>query len=288
MGEKKGVKVIHVYDPAIVDYAQWQRWKQGSGIYIGTLEKSNSAFTPVEARKFDDADRRNAGILFDETVATSKGFRLRRIRYFDSETGKRFSFITDEFNLPPGLLAFLYKLRWDIEKTFDQIKNLFHEKKAWATSNASKIQQAAFITLAHNLTLLLEREIDETEGIEDTKTMERKQKRIAQVRKKIELDGGLFNPLLESIRRVTKRSAQFLRWLQVCLEHKTGWRCAMEQLRPLMNNYLMMEFSTALPHSPTSTHVNRAFGSISIRRLCFATFLTFPPSTACSREGWAE
>jgi len=43
MEEKKGVKVIHVYDPAIVDYAQWYKWKKGSGIYILTMEKSNSA-----------------------------------------------------------------------------------------------------------------------------------------------------------------------------------------------------------------------------------------------------
>ena len=28
----------------------------------------------------------------------------------------------------PGLLAFIYKLRWDVEKTFDQVKNLFGEK----------------------------------------------------------------------------------------------------------------------------------------------------------------
>ncbi len=238
MGEQKGVKVIHVYDPAVIDYPQWQKWKQGSGIYIVTLEKSNSAFAPVETRAFDAADQRNAGVASDETVATSKGFLLRRIRYFDPETGRHFSFITDEFTLPPGLLAFLYKLRWNIEKTFDQIKNLFHEKKAWATSNASKVQQAAFITLAHNLTLLLEREIEETEGIKDTKILERKKKRIAQVREETELAGGLFNSLLESIGRATKRSAQFLRWLQVCLEHKTDWRCAMEQLKPLMSNYL--------------------------------------------------
>jgi hypothetical protein len=43
MKEPKGVKVIHAYDPAIVDYRQWHRWKQGRGIYIITLQKSNCA-----------------------------------------------------------------------------------------------------------------------------------------------------------------------------------------------------------------------------------------------------
>ncbi len=39
MGEPKGTRVIHVYDPAIIGYRQWHKWKQGSRIYILTLEK---------------------------------------------------------------------------------------------------------------------------------------------------------------------------------------------------------------------------------------------------------
>lgn len=238
MAEAKGIKVIHVYDPAIVDYPQWQRWKQGSGIYIITLEKSNSAFIPHANREFDAADKRNTGILSDEILHTSKGERLRRIRYTDPETGKTYSYITSEFSLPPGLIAFLYKLRWDVEKTFDQVKNLFHEKKAWATSVAAKNQQAAFITLAHNLTLMLEREIRQDEGIEDLKTLNSKKQRQARVREKVEAAGLASNPLLEEVGRVSKRSAQFIRWLRVVLEHRTCWSRAMTQLRPLMEAYL--------------------------------------------------
>jgi len=32
--------------------------------------------------------------------------------------------------LRPGLIAFLYKLRWDVEKVFDQLKNKLNEQKA--------------------------------------------------------------------------------------------------------------------------------------------------------------
>ena len=238
MREKTGTKVVHVYDPAIVDYQQWHRWKQGSGIYIITMEKSNSAFTSVKEREFDAGDKRNTGIVSDEIVLTSKGGRLRRIRYVDPETGKHFSFIANEFSLPPGLIAFLYKLRWDVEKTFDQVKNLFCEKKAWAGSAEAKCQQAAFITIAHNLTLMLEREIKTDEGIEDIKTMKRKARRIAQARAKSEAAGVKFNPLVEGVRRVSKRSAQFIRWLQSSLEHRTCWEHAIKQLRPLMEEYL--------------------------------------------------
>ncbi len=35
----KGTKVIHAYDPAVIDYNEWYKWKQGSGVYIVTCEK---------------------------------------------------------------------------------------------------------------------------------------------------------------------------------------------------------------------------------------------------------
>ena len=45
---------------------------------------------------------------------------MRRITYRDPETGREFSFMTSEFTVPPGLFAFICKLRWDIEKAFDE------------------------------------------------------------------------------------------------------------------------------------------------------------------------
>ena len=75
-------------------------------------------------------------------VGSSNGTTLRRVTYKDSATGKVYRFITNELTLPPGLLAFLYKLRWDIEKIFDQVKNKLMEQKAWANSQTAKIQQA--------------------------------------------------------------------------------------------------------------------------------------------------
>lgn len=39
LGAPKGTKVIHAYDPAVIDYDQWHKWKQGHGVYIITLDK---------------------------------------------------------------------------------------------------------------------------------------------------------------------------------------------------------------------------------------------------------
>ena len=55
-----------------------------------------------------------AGVLKDERVKSSSNVVLRRVTYKDSVTGKEYCFITNELTLPPGVIALLYKLRWDI------------------------------------------------------------------------------------------------------------------------------------------------------------------------------
>ena len=68
MGEPTGTKVLHIYDPAIIDYREWHRWKQGHGIYVLTREKENSWLTVIGDRslQWDPKDLRNAGVLSDE------------------------------------------------------------------------------------------------------------------------------------------------------------------------------------------------------------------------------
>ncbi|MHB1310037.1 MAG: transposase [Limisphaerales bacterium] len=36
--------------------------------------------------------------------------------------------------VPPGVLAELYRRRWELEKVFDEVKNKLREQKAWASS----------------------------------------------------------------------------------------------------------------------------------------------------------
>lgn len=238
MGEAKGIKVIQVYDPAIIDYNQWFKWKKGHGIYILTLEKSNSALQVLGEPDWDKSDGRNLGVLKDQLVAPSNGTVLRRVTYKDSVTGKVYRFLTNELTLPPGLLAFLYKLRWDIEKIFDQVKNKLMEQKAWANSQTAKIQQAHFITLAHNLMVLLNHQLETEEGIVDQKSQRKRKQTRAREIKQAQSKGEKVNSLVLSWRRATQRCFQFIRWLRHCLENSTPWREAVDMLRPLMQNYL--------------------------------------------------
>lgn len=239
VSEPAGTKVIHVYDPAVIDYAQWQKWKQGSGIYIITREKSNSAFTQMGALAYDPQDVRNNGVLSDHKMETSGGITIRRIRYCDPATGITYSFITNEMNLPPGLVAFLYFLRWNVEKLFDEFKSALDEKKAWTGQPNGKIQQAQAMVMAHNLLLLAEHRIKAEHQIEDLKVQKKRSKALATAKEKAEKAGRPFNPLIETCQRATRRSMQFIRWVRHCLAPTTYLSDAIAMLRPLMIKYLI-------------------------------------------------
>ena len=238
MGEPKGRKVILAYDPAIYDFGQWKRWKQSKGIYIITPMKENTRLLICGDREFDRNDPRNAGILSDQLGGTNSGDMLRKIVYVEPATGRRFVFLTNEMTLPPGLIAFIYKKRWDIEKVFDQFKNKLMENKAWAKSSNGKCAQAQFMALTHNLTLLLERKIESEEGISDTKIEKKRKRRIEADRKTIQQAGRKENPLVTRSYKAVQRSFQFIRWLRHSLLVETSWRPAIEALRPLMRAYL--------------------------------------------------
>ena len=65
--------------------------------------------------------------------------------------------------LAPGLIAQLYRMRWDIENVYDEVKNRLHEQKTRASSATAKTMQAQFICMTHHLMTLLEAQMM-TEG----------------------------------------------------------------------------------------------------------------------------
>ncbi len=92
--------------------------------------------------------KKTKGILVDQTITLSSFYSiqgypiaLRRIKFFDKDTQKRFVFITNNFELPAESIALLYKYRWKIELFFKWIKQHLKIKSFWGTSaNAVRIQ----------------------------------------------------------------------------------------------------------------------------------------------------
>jgi len=91
-------------------------------------------------------DRTNTDILCDQTgVLTvfylSKDYpaALRRVVVRDEASGKRITFLTNNFSLKPDLIARLYQQRWQVELFFKWIKQHLRIKAFLGTSeNAVK------------------------------------------------------------------------------------------------------------------------------------------------------
>jgi hypothetical protein len=104
----------------------------------------------IESVPGDPSDARNHGVTQDRRVQTRAGHLVRLVAYTDPQSGEHYEFLTNEMDLPPGVIVELSRRRWEAEKVFDQIKNKLAEKKAWATSRVAKEAQAQLVEITPN------------------------------------------------------------------------------------------------------------------------------------------
>lgn len=238
MGEPVGRKVIMVYDRAVIDFREWYKWKKGSGVYVITREKSGMKLIRCGDLDFDKNNPVNAGIISDQQVGHSHGRLIRRITYQDPVSGKKYIFITNQMTLAPGIIAYIYKIRWDIEKAFQQFKCNYEEQKAWGKTFEAKSIQANFLCILHNLMLILEDKIETEENITDKKIREKQLKRIVENTEIVEKKKLKINPMILRLKKSIMRSCQFIRLVNITFDQSTSWRSFIDKLRPRMEVYL--------------------------------------------------
>jgi hypothetical protein len=229
----KGRKVIYVWDRACIDFFQWFKWKHIGGIYFISREKKNMEPMVMGEMYYDKKDPVNKGVQKFQIIGCAAGVMMHRVVFKCPVTGDTFNFVTSLRDIPPGLIAYLYRTRWDIEKIFDDIKNKLAEKKAWATSDIAKEMQAQFVCIAHNLMLILEGCI-EKEGIKNDIEDNRRNKRLEKILAKSRARKKTLPDFLSQPKKATQRSVKFIRWLRNHLFVNTSWR---EALGPLQRIY---------------------------------------------------
>ena len=233
-GAPKGQKVIWVWDRAGIDFRQWYHWKKQNGIYfVSRTKKDMKTNEDTVPLTYDKSDPVNEGVTGDFLWATSCGVQLRVVRFYDVISGEHFEFLTSltDRSIPPGVIAQLYRMRWDIEKSFDVIKNKTHEQKAWGTTANAKTIQAKLITITYNLMLLFESELEKKEGIKNEVEDKRRHARIETTKEKVEKKGDVMPKLYLSLIRVTQVSVKFVRWLRYEVFGLTSDTVALERLR---------------------------------------------------------
>ena len=133
---------IVVFDRGYTDYA-WYNHLNDRGIYFVTRQRKNAGYR-VSARH---SVAKGSPVTCDQTIHLigTKAERcpgpLRRIGYRDSDTGKHYVFLTNNFHLSAKTIAAIYKERWQIELFFKWIKQNLKIKSFLGTSRNAVLTQ---------------------------------------------------------------------------------------------------------------------------------------------------
>lgn len=134
---------FYIMDRGYLDFERLYAIDQANAYFVIRAKKRLNAqrlySRPVDKTKGLRCDQ--TIVLTGQHVAPTYPDKLRRIVYYDAETDKRFTFLTNNFALDPFIVTQLYKQRWKIELFFKWIKQHLRIKTFFGTSeNAVKTQ----------------------------------------------------------------------------------------------------------------------------------------------------
>ncbi len=136
---------IYVFDKGYNDYKAFKHFSEHKTGFV-TRIKDSAKYDIVEAQEI--SSEIHSGVLSDEIIEieakqgkeTSK-LKVRKVRFYDREKKREFEFITNLFEQRADFIAALYKIRWQIELLFKQLKQNFPLKYFLGDNeNAIKIQ----------------------------------------------------------------------------------------------------------------------------------------------------
>lgn len=232
-GVPQGPRVLVVYDKAGIDFDYWKRCRKECAVYFLSRVKENMAYDWIEDREWDRTDPRQHGVTHDRRVMNRDGHLLRIIGYTDPVGGEAFEFVTNDMDLPPGVLVELYRRRWEAEKVFDEIKNKLGEKKAWAMSLAAKEAQAQLVCITHNLLMIYEARLEKEHGVRNEAEDQRRAQRAEAAAEACAQAGSPLSTLLQGARKATQCSVKFIRWLRQSIRDQLAETTAAPRLKAL-------------------------------------------------------
>jgi hypothetical protein len=134
---------FYIVDKGYVDFSRLHMLHT-QGAFFVTRAKDNMRFKRMYSRKVD----KTIEVQYDqigklETFKSRKSYpdKFRRIKYYDKEQNRVFSFITNNIDLKAEEITLLYKKRLEVELFFKWMKQHLKIKSFWGTTlNAVKIQ----------------------------------------------------------------------------------------------------------------------------------------------------
>ena len=136
---------LYIFDKGYNDYKAFEHFTEQNTGFV-TRIKDNAKYEVAQTNLIPE--NIHSGVLSDEIieVEVNKGntktqLKLRKIKYYDRAHKRSFEFISNLFEFRADTIAALYKIRWQIELLFKQIKQNFPLKYFLGDNeNAIKIQ----------------------------------------------------------------------------------------------------------------------------------------------------
>lgn len=138
--------IIYVFDKGYNDYKAFKLFSDNKVGFV-TRIKDNAVYSITEDLLIEDYI--HSGVLEDSIIDISfkdedknvQRVKLRKIKFYDRNLKRKFEFLTNLFEMRADLVAAIYKLRWQIETLFKQLKQNFPLKYFLGDNeNAIKIQ----------------------------------------------------------------------------------------------------------------------------------------------------
>ncbi|MDZ7750097.1 MAG: transposase [Gammaproteobacteria bacterium] len=226
-------KALWLVDRAFIDARFWDQKKKGLGVTLVTRMKKNLRIDSTETLPVADIAV-NEGIVKDLRITLGSSQAFWRLVTFCSRRGRLVEFLTNDFDLEPGLVAFLYSRRWEEEKCFDTWKNDFSQAKAWGASVVAIDNQVRLAIITSLLVAMLVHRTMGQHGVEDEKALRK------QDRRQTAATDGTDRPDWSTpvFRYTSKVSRQVLRFFKHCFHKPASLALYESQLRPMLMAYL--------------------------------------------------
>ncbi len=226
-------QALWLVDRAFIDAAFWNRKKKHAGITIITRMKSSLRVDSTEDRPVPEVPV-NEGVVKDLRITLRSSRAPWRLITYHTRRGHQVEFLTNEFALAPGLIAFLSSRRWEEEKCFDTGKNDFSLAKAWGASPVAIANQARLAMVTSLLVALFVHRKMGAHGVADEKALRKQDQR-----QTADTDGTDRPDWSAALFRYTSKvSRQVLRFFKHCFHQPASQTLYDRHLRPLLLAYL--------------------------------------------------
>ena len=225
---------IYVVDRAFIEARYWDQRKTSVNATVITRMKSTFKYQVLEDLNVA-ADFVNEGVVSDQLIQLNSSKEVWRLIRFIAPDGTEYEYLSNDFILTPGMIAFLYHRRWDEEKYFDNYKTDMANSKAWAKSSIAIEQQALLGLVTHLLMRLFLHKKGQELGLEEDHQTQEKRHEKKETDYIINWQGNYNRAFFKKLSKITKQAWRFLK---NSFLKKSSQRLFELKLRPVLMAYL--------------------------------------------------